>query len=211
MQWHRRRRALTWTITFFNEPAPQDRRAQDGHSIAEGAEALLREHPDAQVCALASNGLIVPVPQTVGLWGQGLIEGRALIDNVVAADRTAVVRLWLAAQQEGAAATKVRMLATPSKWSTLHFIDLREVHGVFLGVILPSDEDAGEAPAEQESTPGRAALLHADRGRGRARPRRRRRLHRDVRLHRARSCSASRCSTRSTPTTRAARSRAGSP
>ena len=88
---------------------------QDGHSIAKGAEALLREHPDAQVCALASNGLIVPVPQTVGLWGQGLIEGRALIDNVVAADRTAVVRLWLAAQQEGAAATKVRMLATPDE------------------------------------------------------------------------------------------------
>ena len=122
--------------------------ARDGHSIATGAEALLREHPGAQVCALASNGLIVPVPQTVGLWGQGLIEGRALIDNVVAGDRTAVVRLWLAAQQDGAAATKVRMLATPGKWSTLHFIDLREVHGVFLGVILPSDEDAGEEPDE---------------------------------------------------------------
>jgi hypothetical protein len=66
---------------------------QDGHAIATAAEALLREHPTAQVCALAANGLIVPVPQTVGLWGQGLIEGRALIDNVVAADRTAVVRL----------------------------------------------------------------------------------------------------------------------
>ncbi len=139
---------------------------RDGHSIAEGAEALLREHPGAQVCALASNGLIVPVPQTVGLWGQGLIEGRALIDNVVAADRTAVVRLWLAAQQEGAAATKVRMLATPAKWSTLHFIDLREVHGVFLGVILPSDEDAGEAPAELETSPAapRFCTLTEDEG-----------------------------------------------
>jgi len=125
---------------------------QDGHAIAKGAEALLREHPTAQVCALAANGLIVPVPQSVGLWGQGLIEGRALIDNVIAADRTAVVRLWISAGQEGAAATKVRMLVTPSKWSTLHFIDLREVHGVFLGVILPSDEDADSAPSEPEST-----------------------------------------------------------
>ncbi len=125
---------------------------QDGHAIAKGAEALLREHPTAQVCALASNGLIVPVPQTVGLWGQGLIEGRALIDNVIAADRTAVVRLWITAGQEGAAATKVRMLASPAKWSTLHFLDLREMHGVFLGVILPSDEDADSAPAEQEAT-----------------------------------------------------------
>ena len=96
------------------EPAPPSAE-QDGHTIAKGAEALLREHPTAQVCALAGNGLIVPVPQTVGLWGQGLIEGRALIDNVIAADRTAVVRLWISAGQEGAAATKVRMLATPEQ------------------------------------------------------------------------------------------------
>ena len=139
---------------------------QDGHEIAKAAEALLREHPTAQVCALASNGLIVPVPQTVGLWGQGLIEGRALIDNVVAGDRTAVVRLWIAAQQEGAAATKVRMLASPAKWSTLHFLDLREVHGVFLGVILPSEEDADHAPAEPDSAPAapRFCTLTEDEG-----------------------------------------------
>src|SRR6185312_7025341 len=144
----------------------KDAAVQDGHEIAKGAEALLREHPVAQVCALASNGLIVPVPQTVGLWGQGLIQGRALIDNVVAGDRTAVVRLWLAAQQEGAAQTKVRMLATPTKWSTLHFIDLREIHGIFLGVILPSDEDADDAPAELESGPAapRFCTLTEDEG-----------------------------------------------
>jgi diguanylate cyclase (GGDEF)-like protein/PAS domain S-box-containing protein len=139
---------------------------QDGHAIAKGAEALLREHPDAQVCALAGNGLIVPVPQSVGLWGQGLIEGRALIDNVVAGDRTAVVRLWLEAQQEGAAATNVRMLASPGTWSTLHFIDLREIHGVFLGVILPSEEDAAEAPADKTPEPSapRFCTLTEDEG-----------------------------------------------
>src|SRR5271168_2805963 len=116
--------------------------AKDGEAIARGAEALLREHPEALVCGLAGNGLIVPVPQSVGLWGQGLIEGRALVDNVVAADRATVVRLWLRAQEEGAAADKVRLLRKPSTWTTLHFIDLREVHGVLLGVIIPSDEDA---------------------------------------------------------------------
>jgi diguanylate cyclase (GGDEF)-like protein/PAS domain S-box-containing protein len=139
---------------------------QNGHAIAKGAEALLREHPDAQVCALAPNGLIVPVPQSVGLWGQGLIEGRALIDNVVAADRTAVVRTWIKAQQEGAAATPVRMLASPSKRSMLHFIDLREIHGVLIGVILPSGEEAEEAPAEQapETLGPRFCTLTEDEG-----------------------------------------------
>ncbi len=139
---------------------------QDGHAIAKGAEALLREHPGALVCALASNGLIVPVPQSVGLWGQGLIAGRALIDNVVAGDRTTVVRLWLRAQQEGAAAANVRMLASPTKWSTLHFLDLREIHGVFLGVILPSDDDADQAPVDDVTAPAapRFCTLTEDEG-----------------------------------------------
>ncbi len=139
---------------------------QSGRELAMGAEALLREHPGAMVCALAGNGLIVPVPQTVGLWGQSLIEGRALIDNVVAADRTAVVKLWLKAQQEGAASTKVRMLSSPTTWSTLHFVDLREVHGVFLGVILPSDEDAEQAPSEEDREPAapRFCTLTEDEG-----------------------------------------------
>jgi diguanylate cyclase (GGDEF)-like protein/PAS domain S-box-containing protein len=127
--------------------------AQDGRDVAKGAEALLREHPDALVCGLASNGLIVPVPQSVGLWGQGLVEGRALVDNVVAADRSAVVRLWLRAQEEGAAADKVRLLRKPSTWTTLHFLDLREVHGVLLGVVIPSEEQADGDGAAEEQTP----------------------------------------------------------
>ncbi|MHB8243325.1 MAG: sensor domain-containing protein [Solirubrobacteraceae bacterium] len=122
--------------------------ASDGQTLATAAEALLREHPDALVCGLAGNGLIVPVPQSVGLWGQGLIEGRALIDNVVADDRTTVVRLWMQAQEEGAAAAKVRMLRKPSTWATLHFLDLREIHGVLLGVVLPSEDEAGDSSGE---------------------------------------------------------------
>jgi diguanylate cyclase (GGDEF)-like protein/PAS domain S-box-containing protein len=140
--------------------------AQDGQAITAGAEALLREHPDALVCGLAGNGLIVPVPQSVGLWGQGLIEGRALIDNVVAADRATVVRLWLRAQEEGAAADKVRLLRNPSSWATLHFLDLREIHGVLLGVIIPSDERSdGDGELQQLApAPPRFCSLMEDEG-----------------------------------------------
>jgi diguanylate cyclase (GGDEF)-like protein/PAS domain S-box-containing protein len=138
----------------------------DGQEVAAGAEALLREHPDALVCGLAGNGLIVPVPQSVGLWGQGLIEGRALIDNVVAADRSTVVRLWLRVQEEGAASDKVRLLRKPSTWATLHFIDMREIHGVLLGVVIPGDEQAGgEDPAEEQAPAGpRFCSLTEDEG-----------------------------------------------
>ena len=139
---------------------------QNGETVTNGAEALLREHPDALVCGLAGNGLIVPVPQSVGLWGQGLIEGRALVDNVVAADRSTVVKLWLRVQEEGAAADKVRLLRKPSTWTTLHFIDMREVHGVLLGVVIPSDEEVdgdGELKDEAPSAP-RFCSLTEDEG-----------------------------------------------
>ena len=58
------------------------------------------------------------------------------------------------------------MLATPAKWSTLHFLDLREIHGVFLGVILPSDEDASNEPTEEENAPAapRFCTLTEDEG-----------------------------------------------
>ncbi|MGD0452595.1 MAG: diguanylate cyclase [Solirubrobacteraceae bacterium] len=140
--------------------------ARDGQSVALGAEALLREHPDALVCGLAGNGLIVPVPQSIGLWGQDLIEGRALVDKVVSADRATVVRLWLRAQEEGAAADKVRLLRKPSTWTTLHFLDLREMHGVLLGVIIPSEEEADGAGETEELTPAapRFCALMEDEG-----------------------------------------------
>jgi len=139
---------------------------QDARNVADGAEALLREHPDALVCGLASNGLIVPVPQSIGLWGQGLIEGRALIDSVVAGDRARVVRLWERVQEEGAAADKVRLLRKPATWTTLHFIDLREMHGVLLGVVIPSDEEVSEQAEEIEQAPAapRFCALMEDEG-----------------------------------------------
>jgi diguanylate cyclase (GGDEF)-like protein/PAS domain S-box-containing protein len=109
----------------------------------------------------------VPVPQTVGLWGQGLIEGRAVFDNVVAADRNTVTRMWVNMRNEGATSGKVRMLRQPSRWMTLHFIDLREAHGIVLAVVLPSDEE-GEEPSEEavEQTPAapRFCTLTEDEG-----------------------------------------------
>jgi diguanylate cyclase (GGDEF)-like protein/PAS domain S-box-containing protein len=138
---------------------------EDGRAAARAAEALLREHPDALVCGLAGNGLIVPVPQAVGLWGQGAIEGRALIDGVVAADREVVVKTWLAARAEGAAEGKVRLLDRPSRWVTLHFVDLREDHDVLLGILIPGEEVDGEqdtAGPELEPAKPRFATITED-------------------------------------------------
>ncbi len=150
------------------EPDPGDRLATETQENVElAAEALLREHSDALVCGLSSNGLIVPIPGQVALWGQAAIEGRAVIDNVVAADRGTVVDLWWRAKHEGGAATgKVRLLNKPSRWVTLHFLDLRHIHGVLLCILLPSDEAAAEeddAPDEPPAAP-RFSSLKEDEG-----------------------------------------------
>jgi diguanylate cyclase (GGDEF)-like protein/PAS domain S-box-containing protein len=115
------------------------------HSVELAAEALLREHPDALVCGLASDGLIVPVPKSIGLWGQAAIEGRAVIDVVLAEDRMTVIDAWGRAKKESVAEGKVRLLSKPSQWMTLHFLDVREAHGALLCVLLPSDEAPAEA------------------------------------------------------------------
>lgn len=105
------------------------------------------------MCGLSSDGLITPLPRSVGLWGQGAIEGRAVIDGVVAADRGKVVALWKALEQEVVVKGQVRMLSKPSRWVTLHFLDRQATHGVIMCVILPGDESQEESDGEAVELP----------------------------------------------------------
>jgi diguanylate cyclase (GGDEF)-like protein/PAS domain S-box-containing protein len=116
-------------------------------NIALAAEALLREHTDAIVCALAVDGLIVPIPHSLGLWGQAAIEGRAVTDVVVADDRATVISTWTRVKSEGAVEGRVRLLSNPSRWMALHFIDLREAHGVLVCILIPTEETSEDGPA----------------------------------------------------------------
>jgi diguanylate cyclase (GGDEF)-like protein/PAS domain S-box-containing protein len=137
--------------------------------LQEHSDALLREHPDALVCAIADSGLILSMPKSVPLWGQAALEGRTVFDGVVAADRKAVVGAWWDVKREGAGAGRVRLLAMPSRWTTLHFFDLREDHGIFLGVLIPGEEAANDdtVTAEPEiatATPRFSTLIEDENG-----------------------------------------------
>jgi len=126
---------------------------QDGHTIELAGESLLREHPEALVCGLSTNGLIVPIPQSVALRGQATIEGRAVIDSVVAADRNAVVDLWQRVQHEGSVRGSVRLLSKPSRWVTIYFLDLRDLHEILLCAIVPSDQYAEDEEGKADELP----------------------------------------------------------
>jgi diguanylate cyclase (GGDEF)-like protein/PAS domain S-box-containing protein len=128
-------------------------------TIELAVEALLREHSQARVCALSDNGLIVPMPEAMPLHGQELVEGRALIDLVVAEDRKKVIHLWIQARDAGSVTTKVHLLEDPSQRSVLHFIDMQASHGVYLGIVLPDEED----DEEDETGPSVATASSAPR------------------------------------------------
>ena len=154
-----------------NSVGHQDHVAHDdaahSHAAKLAAEALLREHPDALVCGLASDGLIVGIPKSVPLWGQSAIEGRAAFDVIVAADRKTMVDVWLRAKRTGAAEGKVRLLKRPSYWMTLHFLNLLESDGIMLCILIPTDEEADEAVdggEPQQATPRFSTLIEDEGG-----------------------------------------------
>lgn len=145
---------------------PDQAEARD-HSVERAAEALLREHPDALVCGLSGAGLIVPVPKSVCLWGQTALQGRAVIDHVVAEDRKTIAEMWVRVQSESAVRGRVRLLSSPMRWMAAHFLDLRDAHGGFMCIMLPTGEIADgthDAAEFAPSAPRFSTLLEDERG-----------------------------------------------
>jgi diguanylate cyclase (GGDEF)-like protein/PAS domain S-box-containing protein len=135
-------------------PPKQEASDFDVEMVAQAADSLLREHPEALVCGLAGDGLIVPIPASVALWGQAAIEGRAVIDGVVSDDRGAVISTWWQAKREGQGEATVRLLSEPTRPMRLHFLDLRAKHEVVLCVIVPSNEKIEQrSPSARASKP----------------------------------------------------------
>ena len=172
------------TAARSRERPMKDVVVQDGHAIAKGAEALLREHPGAQVCALAverADRARTPDRRPVGSGP----------DRGPRADRQRRRRRPHGGREAVARRPEGRRGADEGA----HARDPHEV------VDAPLHRPARSArrlprrdPAQRRGRRRRAeragerarrpSLLHPHRGRGRARARRRRRLHADVRLHR---------------------------
>jgi diguanylate cyclase (GGDEF)-like protein/PAS domain S-box-containing protein len=130
----------------------------DVERLARGAEALLRAYPEALVCALTAEGLIVPMPQSVPVGEQRpLLQARAVTDVVCSEDRMAVVTVWWQAKQRGSGYGEVHLLSEPAQALTLYFLDLRELHGVLLGVLVPMDASEGQSTGGEHSDGAAAA------------------------------------------------------
>jgi diguanylate cyclase (GGDEF)-like protein/PAS domain S-box-containing protein len=136
-------------------PAPDsaetDRRAKAARSAA---DALLREHPDAMIFAQAADGLIVPVPASLGMESFPVLatDWRAGSDICVAEDRMPIVNAWMQLKREGVAEARARMRSNPAQWWVVRMLDLLNTHGVVLTVLWPTS-DAGAPAAAATDVP----------------------------------------------------------
>jgi diguanylate cyclase (GGDEF)-like protein/PAS domain S-box-containing protein len=125
---------------------------QDEGTVEAVLAGLLDRHPEAALCAIGPDGITVSMPDSVRTAGHNIVAGRSPIDLVVPEDRVAVVSAWDRARTTGATHTRVpiRVVGEPDRTVALHILDARPRHGVFIGVVVPTEEEVAE---------GRVALL----------------------------------------------------
>jgi diguanylate cyclase (GGDEF)-like protein/PAS domain S-box-containing protein len=138
----------------------------------EALAALVGRYPTAMVAALAPDGFILPMPASVGLPAERVIqpppERATMLSLIVPADQFAIIENWNRAHLIGMTVCRVHAREAPDRPLTLTFIDVRHSHGVLLGVLSEPDAttDAGgdstHAPLASLTEPGRprTAVVH---------------------------------------------------
>ena len=113
-------------------------------------DSLLAEYPDAFVAAIDPEpvGRFVPIPSSLVLRGQAVLEARTALDLVVPADRGVVISAWEEARTTGVSRSAVRLAVAPDAAATMHFVDARVRHGVYM-VVVVSDASALERLAQR--------------------------------------------------------------
>jgi diguanylate cyclase (GGDEF)-like protein/PAS domain S-box-containing protein len=133
--------------------------ALDGAAIRAQLDSLLGLHPTALVAAIGADGIFVPMPGSFELGGHQLLPGRSAMDFVAADDWDAVIEAWDRARDTGAAQADVRLVTARDQQAAMHyFFDTRQLHGVFIGVLLGPGIEAALSQVESfDDAPPRVA------------------------------------------------------
>jgi diguanylate cyclase (GGDEF)-like protein len=108
---------------------------------------LLALRPPAAVVAIAETGLFAEMPNALDIQGHPVLLGRSGIELVESTHRKRLVDGWLRALEVGLSRTSVRLVTGDA--AAFHFVDLREIHGVFLGAVVP--EEASQLSARVDT------------------------------------------------------------
>ena len=124
---------------------------------------LLLEAPDAQIRAMAEDASGIPLPESLRRYGLQEFTG-SVLDRVRPGDVTAVIEMWQRMREHGATYGRVGLQDDDDNVGLLHYIDVREAHGVIACVLQlqPGPEPVkGVVPPGDQPT-ARVARLRKD-------------------------------------------------
>lgn len=104
-------------------------------------DALLREHPEALVAAIAGSTepQRVPVPDSLGVDPERFTKDLTpYVDRMDPESRASLAKLWGTARTRGAAVAPVRLPGIEGP-ANLYMLDFRRDHGVIVVVVTPGD------------------------------------------------------------------------
>jgi diguanylate cyclase (GGDEF)-like protein/PAS domain S-box-containing protein len=126
--------------------------------------ALLAEYPAAFVAAIDAAGVFVPMPASLPLTGQQVLQARSLFDLVVSEDRDRVISAWDRAGESGASTAQVRLKLDPDRPAVIHYLDARARYGVYFGMIVGGDAATLKGLPQIGPTPPRMARVRKNEG-----------------------------------------------
>jgi PAS domain-containing protein len=131
---------------------------------AERLRILITENPCAWVAAINQDGLFIPMPSGTPVGAAQVIDGPAsALDVVVPADREAVIAAWESVKAHGYACLPVHPVIAPAAPVDLHFVDVLEAYGVYLGAFTGLPDLVSTTRPEQHVLLPRLSLVRKDR------------------------------------------------
>jgi diguanylate cyclase (GGDEF)-like protein/PAS domain S-box-containing protein len=139
----------------------------DAATLETALEALLSLYPEAPVAAARADGVHAPMPESIRLGPNPVLERRPSLDLVIPQDRLMLIGTWDRALVTGGARCLFHLIGPPVRTVAYHVFDLRERHGVILAVLVPVDEADAPVVIDRETleaVPRFARLRKDERG-----------------------------------------------
>src|ERR1039458_9800310 len=122
--------------------------ALGGVQANQSLASWLESHADAMVGAVSPNGAPMEMPDSIPLGSGHQVDTRSFLELVIPEDSRTVTDGFVAALERGIGVAKIHMSSDPENALLLHYLDLREEHGIVLRVVTSGDgfEDDPRGP-----------------------------------------------------------------
>jgi diguanylate cyclase (GGDEF)-like protein/PAS domain S-box-containing protein len=100
----------------------------------------LESHPEAMVGAVSPNGAPLEMPASIPLSPEHQVDTRSFLELVIPEDSRTVTDAFVTALARGIGVARIHMSSDPANALLLHYLDLREEHGVMLRAVTSGDE-----------------------------------------------------------------------